>query len=157
MAQTKRRQATVADTAGEAGDAGEAGTATPVSDEVDEEGFTVIHSYDEVPSFASEAAENRYWGNHSLSDALLDQMQPIPGYGEDGLPPPEAFRARRAQLAQQAAAAAGSRHIALRIDGDILQRLKAVAAQKHKRYQTLLKEFVVERLYEEEKRLGVVK
>jgi hypothetical protein len=32
-----------------------------------------------------------------------------------------------------------------------------VARKKHKGYQTMLKEFVVERLYEEEKREGMLK
>lgn len=36
------------------------------------------------------------------------------------------------------------------------KRLKHVAALKRVPYQTLLKQFVGERLYEEEKRLGVV-
>lgn len=44
----------------------------------------------------------------------------------------------------------------LRLDSDMEQRLKHVAALKKIPYQTLLKQFVGERLYEEEKRLGVV-
>lgn len=44
----------------------------------------------------------------------------------------------------------------LRLDEDMEQRLKRVAALKKVPYQTLLKQFVGERLYEEEKRLGVV-
>jgi hypothetical protein len=39
---------------------------------------------------------------------------------------------------------------------DLLGRLKAMARRKGKGYQTLLKEFVLERLYEEEKREGVI-
>jgi hypothetical protein len=37
-----------------------------------------------------------------------------------------------------------------------LRRLKTLAERRDKGYQTLLKEFVVERLYEEEKREGLV-
>lgn len=44
----------------------------------------------------------------------------------------------------------------MRFDPDTLARLKAVARRKHKGYQTLLKEFVMERLYEEEKREGLI-
>ena len=44
----------------------------------------------------------------------------------------------------------------MRFDDSTLQRLKALAARRHKGYQTLLKEFVMERLYEEEKREGLV-
>ena len=46
--------------------------------------------------------------------------------------------------------------VAIRFDADTLARLKAVAEKKHKGYQTLLKEFVAERLYEEEKREGIL-
>jgi hypothetical protein len=46
--------------------------------------------------------------------------------------------------------------IAIRFDQFTLRRLKTLAALHNKGYQTLLKEFVVERLYEEEKRAGII-
>ncbi len=46
--------------------------------------------------------------------------------------------------------------IAVRFDQFTLTRLKALAALRNTGYQTLLKEFVVERLYEEEKREGII-
>ncbi len=46
--------------------------------------------------------------------------------------------------------------IALRLDRFTLERLKAMAALRNTGYQTLLKQFVVERLYEEEKRAGII-
>jgi hypothetical protein len=46
--------------------------------------------------------------------------------------------------------------IAVRFDRFTLKRLKALAAVRNTGYQTLLKEFVVERLYEEEKREGII-
>lgn len=46
--------------------------------------------------------------------------------------------------------------IAVRFDQFTLKRLKTLAALHNKGYQTLLKEFVVERLYEEEKREGII-
>jgi hypothetical protein len=46
--------------------------------------------------------------------------------------------------------------IALRLDRFTLKRLKALAALRGMGYQTLLKQFVVERLYEEEKRAGII-
>jgi hypothetical protein len=46
--------------------------------------------------------------------------------------------------------------IALRLDKFTLERLRALAAMRNTGYQTLLKEFVIERLYEEEKREGIV-
>jgi len=46
--------------------------------------------------------------------------------------------------------------IAIRFDQFTLKRLKALASLRNTGYQTLLKEFVVERLYEEEKRAGII-
>jgi hypothetical protein len=46
--------------------------------------------------------------------------------------------------------------IAVRFDQFTLNRLRALAALRNTGYQTLLKEFVVERLYEEEKREGII-
>ncbi len=46
--------------------------------------------------------------------------------------------------------------IAIRFDQFTLKRLKALAALRNTGYQTLLKEFVIERLYEEEKREGII-
>jgi predicted DNA binding CopG/RHH family protein len=46
--------------------------------------------------------------------------------------------------------------IAVRFDQFTLKRLKTLAALRNIGYQTLLKEFVVERLYEEEKREGII-
>jgi hypothetical protein len=46
--------------------------------------------------------------------------------------------------------------VAIRFDQLTLARLKALAALRNTGYQTLLKEFVVERLYEEEKRQGII-
>jgi hypothetical protein len=68
---------------------------------------------------------------------LADAAEPIP----DGELPPARSR---------------SRPISLRIETDTLARLKAVAAYKGMPYQTLLKDFLVERLYEEEKRAGIL-
>jgi hypothetical protein len=46
--------------------------------------------------------------------------------------------------------------ITIRIDRVTLQRLKALAARRGTRYQTLMKQLVLERLYEEEKRAGII-
>jgi predicted DNA binding CopG/RHH family protein len=46
--------------------------------------------------------------------------------------------------------------IAVRFDQFTLTRLKSLAAARNTGYQTLLKEFVIERLYEEEKREGIL-
>lgn len=96
-----------------------------------------IQSPDEIPAFRSEDEEAEFWSTHSLGSGMLERMGPLPA---DVLPPADSRR----------------RSAALRLDSDIVRRLKALARQKHKNYQTLLKEFVVERLYEEEKREGLV-
>jgi len=46
--------------------------------------------------------------------------------------------------------------VAIRFDQFTIKRLKTLAALHNKGYQTLLKEFVIERLYEEEKRAGII-
>jgi uncharacterized protein (DUF4415 family) len=96
-----------------------------------------VESLDDIPAFANEDEEAEFWSTHSFGEGLLEQMGPI----EDGILPPP--RAR-------------TRPIAVRFDDDVIQRLREVARLKGKGYQTLLKEFVVERLYEEEKRAGLV-
>ena len=95
-----------------------------------------IESWDDVPSFQTDAQEREFWSTHSLGDGIL-RKGPV---DDPRLPPP---RPRTTP-------------VAIRFDADVVARLKAVAAKKHKGYQTLLKEFVSERLYEEEKREGLI-
>lgn len=47
-----------------------------------------------------------------------------------------------------------SKLISLRVETDVLRRLQALARKQHKGYQTLLKQFVIERLIEEESNGG---
>jgi hypothetical protein len=95
----------------------------------------VIESFDQVPEFENEADEATFWSTHRLGGPALEQLESLP---EEFLP------VRR------------TRPIAVRFDEDILHRLKALAKRKGKGYLTLLKEFVVERLYEEERRMGLI-
>ncbi len=99
---------------------------------------TIVSSWDEIPPFASEAEESAFWATHELGDAVLAQMT---SDADASLPPP---RPR-------------TKPIALRFDEDLILRAKALASRRGKGYQTLLKEFVVERLYEEEQREGIVR
>ncbi len=46
--------------------------------------------------------------------------------------------------------------VAIRFDQFTLRRLKTLATLHNTGYQTLLKAFVLERLYEEEKRAGII-
>lgn len=99
--------------------------------------MTTVASLDEIPRFSSEQEEAAYWQTHALSEELWDTLSPA---AEEDLP-----RARPR-----------TRSVAVRFDESTLQRMKVLALRRHKGYQTLLKEFVIERLYEEEKREGLV-
>jgi uncharacterized protein (DUF4415 family) len=96
-----------------------------------------VESSEEIPQFSNEAEEAEFWASHSLGETFLEKMKPLP---EDILPP----------------ARPRTQPISLRLDSDVLERVRALAETKHKGYQTLMKEFVVERLYEEEKREGIL-
>lgn len=63
---------------------------------------------------------------------------------------------RRRKIPKEALAKGRTTPIAVRFDEFTLKRLRVLAARRNTGYQTLLKEFVVERLYEEEKREGVI-
>ncbi len=74
---------------------------------------------------------------------------------------PEVFwaeHARREELMrmQDVVRPGRTKPIAVRFDRFTVERLKALATLRNTGYQTLLKEFVVERLYEEEKRAGII-
>jgi hypothetical protein len=101
------------------------------------ETMITVHSFDEVPQFASETEEAAYWATHELGDEILEAMGPVP---DSELPPP---RQR-------------TRPVSIRLDESTLSRAKKLAELRHIGYQTLLKEFIIERLYEEEKREGLV-
>lgn len=97
--------------------------------------LTEVNSVDEVPAFNSDDEAAAFWSTHAAGPGFFDTVEEI----EENFP----TRARSAP-------------VSIRFDADSLSRLKALARKRHKGYQTLLKEFVIERLYEEEKREGLV-
>ena len=103
----------------------------------------LVHHWNAIPVFADEDAERAWWRTHRLAPELLEHMQPDADAGGAGLPIPARPRSA-GQL------------LSLRLEADTLRRLRALAAKKGTKYQTLLKQFVVERLYEEERREGLV-
>jgi hypothetical protein len=97
-----------------------------------------IKSWKDIPAFETEKEEQEFWSTHEPSQEMLDQMSPA---GVGPLPPPRP----RKQL------------LSIRMEGELLNRLKALAAVKDTSYQTLLRQFVADRVYEEEKREGILK
>ena len=71
---------------------------------------------------------------HGVSERFLESVEEVP---EDERPKPR------------------TKPINIRFDHYTLSRLKRIAEQRNVGYQTLLKDFVIERLYEEERREGV--
>jgi len=103
-----------------------------------------VHPED-VPAFADDAEEQAWWANHDI-EGPWERRKP-----DDG-------RLTTEQLLAQRAAHRGPRRtqpVLVRLDADILDRLRAMADRKGTGYQTLLKRFVIERLYEEEKLEGL--
>jgi predicted DNA binding CopG/RHH family protein len=103
-----------------------------------------IKGWDEVPSFASEKEEQAWWDEHDISEELLETFEPRSE--RDHLPPPREKTITRPRKAP----------ISVRMEDDLVNRLKALAAIKGVGYQTLLRQFVAERVYEEEKREGII-
>ncbi len=102
-----------------------------------------INSRDEIPEFQNEDEEHEFWSTHSFGEKLLDEFEPRSE--RDGLPPPRPeTKARTNQLT-------------LDVDKNLAKRLKALADTKGVEYQTLLHQFIAERVYEEEKREGILK
>ena len=90
----------------------------------------------EIPSGLSDEEQLAYWETHGLTEDYLQKTEEVP---EDERPQPPRTRA-----------------ISVRFDAHTIARLKNLADRRGIGYQTLLKEFVTERLYEEEKREGVL-
>jgi uncharacterized protein (DUF4415 family) len=103
-----------------------------------------IKSSDEVPEFKIKREEHEFWGSHRLSEELLETF--VPRSKRDNLPPPRERTITRPRK--------GS--VSVRMENDLVNRLKALAAVKGIGYQTLLRQFVADRVYEEEKREGIL-
>jgi predicted DNA binding CopG/RHH family protein len=87
-----------------------------------------------VPNKASEEEEIEFWSRHSATQEYLDSSET------------STTKSSRPQR---------SRAISVRFDEKLLRRLKRIADEEGKRYQTLLKEFVTERIEQEEEKLGL--
>jgi predicted DNA binding CopG/RHH family protein len=90
----------------------------------------LITSKEEIPMNMTDEESADFWATHSMSEELLEASM-----SEDDLP-------RRNGR---------TRTISIRLEHDLLERIQDVAAHKHMGYQTLMKQFLIERVYEEEK------
>jgi predicted DNA binding CopG/RHH family protein len=94
-----------------------------------------IDDLSDIPENLSDEEQIEFLETHGVSEEFLAKTKAVP---ENERPRPR------------------SRSINLRIDDFTLGRLKGLAERRNVGYQTLLKEFVIERLYEEEKREGIL-
>jgi CopG antitoxin of type II toxin-antitoxin system len=111
------------------------------SDSLTDDGLIVVNSEDEVPDFATEAEEAAFWDTHTFGPGLLARMKHLRG--------PDADPALVAALPP---ARPRSSPVTIRLNADLLYRLRLLASARGVGYQTLMKQFVTERLYEEERR-----
>ena len=117
------------------------------------DGLPPVNSRSEIPEFASGEEFAQFWQTHSIGPGLIEEgksnpkVQAVATLLRGG---------KERQSPRQPRQPKASFVTTLRLDADVEARLKQVAALKQMPYQTLLKQFVSERLYEEEKRLGVL-
>ncbi len=86
--------------------------------------LTVITDFEKIPVFAGHADEVAFWENHQISQRLM-------------------------QTSLVRVDANESTTITLRIDPRMLSRLKRLARQRYLNYQSMLKQWVAERLEKE--------
>lgn len=110
--------------------------------ELNKNGKIIIHHESEIPKGMTEDEAVEFWETHRMSEELLEDSY-IPEDEEDDLPPPRKT-------------STSTKPINIRFEEDLLERLQHLAAIKSIPYQTLLKQFVTERVYEEEKREKVL-
>ncbi|MBA3945602.1 MAG: hypothetical protein H0X37_13675 [Herpetosiphonaceae bacterium] len=72
--------------------------------------MTLIQSMNEIPVFASEEEEHRFWQTYELAEELWETLPTIP---KEELPQPR------------------TKPVPVRFDEDVLRRVKALAAKRH--------------------------
>jgi uncharacterized protein (DUF4415 family) len=100
-----------------------------------DDGLELVERPEDVPTFRTEAEEQAFWETHTFGPGMLQRLRPAREV-DPRLPPPRA----------------PSSSVTIRLNADVLHRLRRLAAARGMGYQTLLKQFVTERLYEEEQR-----
>lgn len=97
--------------------------------------LTTVRDLAEIPDFASERQEAEFWDTHTMSDELWDSLPPV----EDEAPLPGTPMGASVTL-----------------NAELSERLRVLARKKGVSYVALARTFVAERLYEEEKREGII-
>lgn len=95
--------------------------------------FSPMEDPEQVPGHMTDDESADFWDTNEITDDFLEKARPLE---------PSEMPNKRTE----------AKSITVRMDRDILERLQELAEKRHKGYQTLLKQFVIERLYEEEKR-----
>lgn len=103
----------------------------------DQTNLIPINDPSEIPENLSDEEELEFWDTHYMTEAYLDKVEEVP-------------KEERPQ------ARSSSKQINVRMDESTIERLKKLADDRGVGYQTLMKDFVKERLYEEELREGVI-
>ncbi len=94
-----------------------------------------IKKWSEIPDFDTEDEEREFWDTHSIGAELLEDFD----------------RPARGPMARNLQDAALSN-----LDEETLRRLLELSRRQQVDPQVLVRRFVAERLYEEEKRAGIV-
>jgi hypothetical protein len=90
----------------------------------DESGLRTLHAWSEVPSFDDETAEAAFWLAHGLDPKLMNASIPKSDARE-------------------------SATVTLRFDPRMLARIKRVARSRYLNYQSMIKQWLAERLEKE--------
>jgi predicted DNA binding CopG/RHH family protein len=90
----------------------------------DESNLRVLRSWSEVPAFDSESAEAKFWLQHALEPKLMNGSI-LKGDARE------------------------SATVTLRFDPRLLARLKRVARSRYLNYQSMIKQWLAERLEKE--------
>jgi predicted DNA binding CopG/RHH family protein len=89
----------------------------------------VISNWNEVPDFETEEEEHEFWMQHSLNPRLINASVHSPDSKE-------------------------STTITLRFDPRMLSRIKRIARSRFLNYQSMMKQWLAERMEEEMRRSG---
>lgn len=90
--------------------------------------MTIISNWDEIPDFEDEEAEANFWTDHELSPRLMQGSLHAPDSRE-------------------------STTITLRFDPRMLSRIKRIARSRFLNYQSMIKQWLAERVEEEVRKM----